>query len=264
MRRVKQTGSRFLVLAGLLLLVFAVGSAAAQEGVDTQHGGELYNEYCAMCHGADGKGRVGASLEDFPGIQVNATLEQTITEGVRGSVMPAWGQAFGGPLSDQDVADVAGYIAAVLGGTQPIAPAPTYQAPEIPPLPDVEGNPSIGAEVFQANCIVCHGEQAQGGFGRPLAKSWPGNQPQAYLVQVISQGIPGTVMPGWKVEDGGPLSEDQIFDLTAFILSLSPTGVEPTPGPPPEGPLTVSTSLIIFGLLGLVIIISLVVYYRRA
>ena len=45
-----------------VLPVFLLGSiAAAQEGADSERGAELYQTYCAMCHGADGRGRVGAN-----------------------------------------------------------------------------------------------------------------------------------------------------------------------------------------------------------
>ncbi len=165
-----------VVVIGIAALAITTASAQGGEG-DPKRGGELFITYCAMCHGEAGTGRVGASLDSFPGIRVDATLEQVIAQGIEGSTMPAWGEPFGGPLGEQDITDIAAYVIAVLGGTEPVVPVPPYQPPEIPALPDVAGDPTEGAVVFQANCIACHGEQAQGGFGWPLAKSWPGNQP---------------------------------------------------------------------------------------
>lgn len=252
-----------LVLSVSFMAVF-VGVAFSQTSGDVEHGGELYVEYCAMCHGADGRGRVGANLDLFPGIDAESAMEQIIREGIPGSLMPAWGQDEGGPFSDEDIRDVTAYVLALVGGTGPIAPVPTYVPPEIEPLPEVSGDPSEGAVVFQENCSACHGERAQGGFGWPLAKSWPGTQPAAYIRQVVSLGIGGSFMPGWARSGGGPLTNEEIDDVTAYILSLNPAaGPSPTPTPP-EGPLGLTTSLALLGGLVVLVLVVLIIYYRRA
>jgi mono/diheme cytochrome c family protein len=265
MRRVDMRASLRLIIS---VVVFAAGlsaaTAVAQSEPDPERGGELYNQLCSMCHGEDGRGRVGASLEAFPGIRAASAIEQVIAQGIAGSAMPAWSEANGGPLAMQDITDITEYITGVLGGTQPVTAAPTYQPPEIQPLPDVDGDPTNGAIVFQANCAACHGQQAQGGFGWPLAKSWPGNRPEVYLHQVVAQGIGGTIMPGWAGDSGGPLTDEQIDDVSAYILTLSPVSGPSAPPPPESGPLTLTTSLTLAAILGVVVIIALVIYYRRA
>jgi mono/diheme cytochrome c family protein len=217
-----------------------------------------------MCHGLDGQGRIGASLDFFPGIEIDSSLRQTIAEGIDGSVMPAWLQSEGGPLTEVAIDDIVAYIIESFEGTEPIEPAPTYVPPDIQPLPDVEGDPSLGAVVYQSNCVACHGDQGQGRFGRPLGQSWPGNQPDVFIRQVVREGIGGSVMPAWAQDLGGPLSEDEIDNVTAYILTLSPVSVEPTPSPPSEGPLSATVTLIGFGVLALLIVIGLIIYYRRA
>jgi mono/diheme cytochrome c family protein len=257
-------GWKRVLLAALLSLTFTAGAALAQEGGDPEHGAELYLTYCAMCHGEDATGRVGANLQNFPGINAETAIEQTIREGVSGSVMPAWSQSNGGPLTDADIEDIGSYLVAILNGTSPIAPAPTYQPPPIAALPQVEGDPSAGAVVFQANCAACHGRQAQGKFGWPLAKTWPGNQPEAYIRTVVAEGIPGSVMPAWSQDQGGPLSTMQIADVAAYILTLEPVEGLPTPAPESSGPLTLTVSLILFAVLGAIAITAIVIYYRKA
>jgi mono/diheme cytochrome c family protein len=255
---------RWIVITAVLLLLVA-GNAYAQEGGgDPERGADLYLENCAMCHGEDGQGRVGATLAMFPGIDPAAAIRQAIADGIEGSVMPAWGQENGGPLTDQDILDITAYIEGILGGTEPVAPFPEYIPPEIEPLPDIEGDPSQGAVVFAQNCVTCHGEQAQGGFGWPLARTWSGNQPEVYIYDVVSRGIENTLMPGWASSHGGPLENQQIDDVTAYILSLDPVGGLILPEPAVEGPLSADVSLIIFAAAALIVVVVLIVYYRRA
>jgi mono/diheme cytochrome c family protein len=256
---------RYLVpfLTLLLLLASAQVAFAQDEPGDPARGGELYVENCAVCHGVDGQGRIGASLQDFPGIDAGAAMEAVIASGIPGSVMPAWGQAGGGPLSEQDIRDVAAYVLGAFGGTQPIAPLPTYQAPAIPALPEVEGDPSAGAAVYQANCVMCHGDQGQGRFGLALAKAWPVTDPPTYIRQVVGQGIDGTTMPAWSQAGGGPLTDDEIGDVAAFILTLEPAAA-PTPIPEFAGPMGSTPTLLLLAGIAAVVVVVLVVYFRRA
>lgn len=259
-----RTGSMIAILILVLGLAMLGGAVAAQEGGDSERGAELFQTYCAMCHGADGRGRVGANLQSFPGIAVDAAVQQTVANGVDGSVMPAFSEAQGGPLTAIDIADISAYLTGVLEGTAPIAPAPVYEPPIIAPLPEVEGDPSNGALVFQTNCIACHGEQAQGGFGWPLAKNWPGNQPELFISQVVANGIDGTIMPGWVKANGGPLTQAEVNDVTAYILTLEPASGLPEPVEAPSGPLSPTVSWIIFAGAAIVLAVILFRYYQKA
>lgn len=246
----------------LSLAAFGIAYAQAGDG-DPERGGQLFVENCAVCHGADGQGRVGASLEDFPGIDVDAALRETIAEGIAGTVMPAWSDSNGGPLTDAEISDLVAYVSASIAGSDPIAPLPEYQPPPIEPLPNVEGDPSQGAVVYQANCVMCHGEAGRGRFGAPLAKSWPGNQPEVFIQQVVNRGISGSIMPAWSMAAGGPLDPDDIDNVTAFVLSLEPGAAVPTPTPIPAGPFDMGTSLAAMAILAIALVVVLVLYYRR-
>jgi mono/diheme cytochrome c family protein len=254
----------FVPVLTILPLLAWFQVALAQEGPgDPVRGGELYVENCAVCHGVDGQGRIGASLEAFQGIDAGTAMEAVIAAGVPGTVMPAWGQSNGGPLSEKDILDIASYVLATFAGTQPLMPLPTYIAPTIERLPDVQGDPSAGAVVYHANCAVCHGDQGQGRIGLSLAKSWPVTEPATYIRQVVRQGIDGTTMPAWALVNGGPLSDDDIGDVAAFVLTLEPAAA-PTAIPEPAGPMGSTATLLLLAGLAAVVVIVLVVYFRRA
>ena len=102
------TRSKFtLVLLALLTLVLAMPAFAGgvqvkretARPIDSVQGVDLYNAYCAVCHGKDGKGNttLGApDLTDDYWLYGNSTeaLHETIANGRHGS-MPAWGETLG-------------------------------------------------------------------------------------------------------------------------------------------------------------------------
>lgn len=220
------------VFVGVVCLsLLAAGMALAQGGGDPERGGELYAENCAVCHGPTGEGRVGAELNDvFAGIDVDEFLRQTISEGRPGTFMPTWGQENGGPLSEQDIDDIIAYIETWGSGTVPVATPQHPPAEDIPPVPEVDGDPNLGAIVFAENCVACHGESGEGRIGETLAKEFSGVEPGAYVISVVTEGIENTLMPPWGMENGGPLTEDDVQNVAAYVLSLQPVGTSPGEG----------------------------------
>ncbi|MBS0281920.1 MAG: cytochrome c [Proteobacteria bacterium] len=98
-----------ILLAAVLSLL--VPSAMAQVGRNQfpQQGGEaLYKGICQDCHMPDGRGAEGAG--HYPALAKNTKLAEpgypisVVTHGLKS--MPA----FGGALSDQQIADVANYV----------------------------------------------------------------------------------------------------------------------------------------------------------
>jgi putative heme-binding domain-containing protein len=75
---------------------------------------------------------------------------------------------------------------------------------------------AAGAKTFRSHCAPCHGLNGEGGRGPNLAAGefYHGDS-DADLLKNISQGIPGTEMPGLFY------SEDRVRQLVAFIRSLS-------------------------------------------
>jgi cytochrome c oxidase cbb3-type subunit III len=82
---------------------------------------------------------------------------------------------------------------------------------------------AAGAKTFHSHCSPCHGYQGEGGRGPNLAagRFYHGSS-DADLLKNISEGIPGTEMPGLFY------NEDRVWQLVAFIRSLSANAEKPS------------------------------------
>ena len=107
-----------------------------------------------------------------------------------------------------------------------------------------ESDPENGARLYLENCAVCHGLDGKGRQGAMLAKPFASVQPEAFVRQVLLTGVIGATMPAWSQEGGGPLTDKEIEDLIAFVVSLggeqapslpTPTLVVITPVPTRRG-----------------------------
>ena len=73
--------------------------------------------------------------------------------------------------------------------------------------------------LYAENCSVCHGLNGEGiGATPPLDSAVLRTMPYADIYKTISRGRYQTAMPAWSIEDGGPLSDYQIDELTILIL----------------------------------------------
>ena len=117
-----------------------------------------------------------------------------------------------------------------------------------------------GAKLFEDQCSRCHGTQGLGipGLCPPLNDryffdqrlkdvGWSGTQ-EDYIVATISSGrlvstrpelFPGQgtpAMPSFSDKYGGPLREDQIRNLAAFVMNWSESATLVAVPTPPSGP----------------------------
>jgi cytochrome c oxidase cbb3-type subunit 2/cytochrome c oxidase cbb3-type subunit I/II len=80
----------------------------------------------------------------------------------------------------------------------------------------------LGSQVFLQNCAPCHGAAGDGkGASATSLIPEPANfklkQPDFdYILQVVSDGIPGTAMPAWKKQ----ISEPDRRAVADFVRSL--------------------------------------------
>jgi cbb3-type cytochrome c oxidase subunit III len=95
-----------------------------------------------------------------------------------------------------------------------------------------------GETLYTENCAQCHGADGTGGGAASpynADESWPApnlttiaaryeNNPnitdiREYVVETIAHGRPGTPMPTWGAAYGGPWNDQQIEEVTDWIMS---------------------------------------------
>ena len=207
-----------LIASALLSLYWFTARAQTSDAEQIKEGAILFSENCAVCHGEQGQGRVGATLaKDWPSLQPSMLVKSTIENGIPGSVMPAWK----GTLSDAQIDTIITYILSWQSGENIPLPTPKPATPRAPitPVPGVVGDPNMGVVLFDENCTLCHGSNGEGRIAPALNIDWASNRPDLLIKQTIGEGIKGSVMPAWSQANGGPLSEENINDIVAYILS---------------------------------------------
>ncbi len=199
---------------------------------DVQNGAAIYAEKCAPCHGDSGRGD-GPRAAQLPNPVTALGMAQVarqakpadwytqVTQGNLERFMPPFSS-----LSDRERWDVVAYAFSLSA-----PPAVVEQ----------------GAELYQANCAGCHGEQGAGDGPQAAALSTPpgdltnqelmAQKSATELFEAISAGV-APEMPAFADQ----LSEDERWALAAYIRSLtlgiSPdaekTALEGTTEPDPE------------------------------
>jgi len=141
---------------------------------------------------------------------------------------------------------VAILLLTALSAPCPVRAAPVAEGVEIPPPPagfTIDGEPGRGREIFLKRCATCHGEHGDG-KGRIRVKPPPRNfRDTAYmktrsdwqLYLIIREGGPAvgmarTMLP-WR-----SLSEQELYDLVAYIRRLGQEAEGAGKGPQNESP----------------------------
>ena len=163
-------------------------------------GKNLFDTYCIQCHGSDAQGSRGfPNLTDSDWIYGGTPekIHETITNGRIGIMMP-WGPNLG----TEGVRDVANYVIS-------LSKDRAYD----------EDRAARGKEIFQANCVACHGANGQGTMGiapRLNDNIWLWGGSEKAIIETITSGRHNQ-MPAWK----DFLTEDKIHLLTAYVWGKS-------------------------------------------
>lgn len=87
-----------------------------------------------------------------------------------------------------------------------------------------------GQVIYEGQCTACHGAEGEGGVGPALKdRQLLQNTPDEIFFSVIRSGVPNTQMPSWSVDFGGPLTDQEINDVVAFLRAWEPTAPEVKP-----------------------------------
>lgn len=78
------------------------------------------------------------------------------------------------------------------------------------------GPDGAGKDVYNANCVACHGVGGGGGTG-PRLIGIADRMSEEQEIATITDGVAGTAMPAW----GGRLSADQIKAVADYTRSLT-------------------------------------------
>jgi len=205
----------------------------------------LYGEYCAGCHGSDGRFGAAVSLNDplYLALVSDDVLRQVTVRGVPGTTMAAFGNGAGGYLTDEQV-DIL-----VRGMRTHWARPEAFEHVALPPYSERAaeasgerpGNPQSGKAVYATHCARCHGPD-----GRGSPKAGPIADPN-YLALVSDQALRTTVivgrpelgMPDWRNRDAGtPMSPQEISDVVAWLTAQrQPVAAQPLSmaAPPHKG-----------------------------
>jgi cytochrome c oxidase cbb3-type subunit 3 len=196
---------------------------------------QLYGQNCSGCHGAEGKLGPACPLNDslYLSFASPDNLRQVIERGVPSTSMPAFGQQFGGNLTDVQVNLLVDQMKARWAHESTDVQIPPYNAAN-----NKAGDAGHGAAAFSMYCAQCHGQDGRGG---PKAGSVVD---PSFLTLVSDQSLRTTVVigrqdlgkPDWRSYlPGHPMSPDEISDVVAWISAQRPKQ-QGTGGPAPNGP----------------------------
>ena len=188
-----------LVVAGVLYGTFSGGGASAaapaQDSTAVAQGHSLFEDSCSSCHGLDAQGT--AEAPSLIGAGAAAVDFQMSTGRMPAKELGAENDRKPTTFSQQQIYDIAGYIASLGGG------------PAIPPASAVStsgANTALGEELFSANCSQCHGFAGAGGaltYGKTAPSLNASTPTQIYeAMQTGPEAMPvfgdGTITPAEK------------------------------------------------------------------
>jgi mono/diheme cytochrome c family protein len=198
------------------------------------NGAWLYTQNCYRCHLDYEKARSGRGFSE-------ETVRKTVTNGKTSTQMTPFSRMLGGKLSNAEISAIVAYIMVFekLGESPALAQIVT-EPPQadpadilpigLPQFPRIAGNAANGARLYARHCTTCHGMRGEGHVGRPLAKTWLVLRPDLLIKSILKQGVPGSPMPAWTQNAGGPLNAKEIDDVITQVLGLG----RETGNSPPE------------------------------
>jgi len=183
-----------------------------------EKGFTLYQRYCAVCHGPDGKGYMAdeasaLSNQDYLVSASDEYIIQGILRGRPGTAMSAWGKDKGGIFTKEDAEAILAFFR-------------TWQTEPSVDLNDAtsnnntenKGNAENGGKIFEQWCSACHGKYGIGGkaikLNNPVFLDTASN---GYIRYAIENGRQNTRMTAYK----NTLSATDIDDVISYIRTFN-------------------------------------------
>ena len=242
------------VLSIVASAVILTGVAHADD-VLVAEGREIYQRYCAGCHGTKGDGH-GPAAEmllvkprDFTKgvfkfrstaagtLPTDDDLLRTITRGLARTSMPEWSL-----LPERERRALVAYVKTFVPDWNERGPGEVVLIPSPPPSVGSPESVARGKEVYALlECTTCHGEQGLG--DGPSARSLPpdtwGNRQKPFnftkgrlksggdpqdVYRTFMTGLNGTAMPSYgdifAAPDGESIKVGDAWHLVSYVLSL--------------------------------------------
>ena len=258
-RRRRPAAGYAALLLGLVVVALVYGSLTSRGGAtqasaavgtqqDIEAGKDLFQANCSSCHGLEAQGT--SQAPSLIGSGAAAVYFQMSTGRMPAKEVGAENERKPVTFSEQQIEDIAGYIASLGGG------------PEIPTAEQVstEGaDTALGSELFSANCAQCHGFAGAGGaltYGKDAPSLTASTPTQIYTAMLTGP----EAMP---VFSDGALPPQAKRDIIAYITE---TRVEPNPGGfslGRTGPVTEGLVIFLGGMSFLVLISMWITAKRR-
>jgi cytochrome c oxidase cbb3-type subunit 2 len=202
------------------------------QAAQLQDGKEQYIKYCFTCHGCagNGLGSYGGTLTVTPADFKQEPFRSMpdgqwfwhVSEGVQGSVMPPWKASLTEETRWQIIRYVKQVFAVPVERDPDEGDPPADYADLTNPLPKTVDTLNQGKHIFIRECWVCHGDagRGEGVYRQGLLPVPPdfgdgsyGDFADADYYWRISEGVPWTAMPSWKVQYG----EEDRWSLVYYI-----------------------------------------------
>ena len=258
-RRRRPAAGYAALLLGLVVVALVYGSLTSRGGAteasaavgtqqDIEFGKDLFQANCSSCHGLEAQGT--SQAPSLVGTGAASVYFQMSTGRMPAKEVGAENERKPVTFSEQQIEDIAGYIASLGGG------------PEIPTAEQVstEGaDTALGSELFSANCAQCHGFAGAGGaltYGKDAPPLTASTSTQIYTAMLTGP----EAMP---VFSDGALPPQAKRDIIAYITE---TRVEPNPGGfslGRTGPVTEGLVIFLGGMSFLVLISMWITAKRR-
>jgi len=187
---------------------------------------QLYRQNCSGCHGSAGRFGAARPLNDplYLNLISPDSLRQVIRQGVPATSMPAFGQKFGGQLTDAQVDILAEQIRSRWARPDEFngVTLPPYSQQDAIANGTGPGDPQRGATVYNTYCAQCHGTDGRGG------KAAGSIVDPNYLKLVSDQALRTTVIVGRRdfgkpdcrsLTPGHSMSAQEVSDVLAWLAA---------------------------------------------